>query len=145
VPRAVLYDPSLVSASVPDWIAGADMDRYRFTGSDGRPRVLPLRQPPSFGLARTHWLASRTQVVLAARDNSNALEPLEPVLALAALYQDRWGDHAVGLGELAQRGRCWSLRWSDPRDAWDLLQPLLGEPLHHEPVSACVPRSAMGF
>jgi hypothetical protein len=128
VPRAIMYDPTEPGRTLPPWIVGADCESYRYRSLEGGLACVPLRRPPPERVATGAFLARDTHVILAERAEEDSLAPAPPLLALERLYADRSGDMSFPIAELVHASRCWRLRWSNPRIAFQLIAAQITPP-----------------
>lgn len=127
VPRAVLFDPTLVGMPLPDIAAGADREGYRFHNVRGDACFLPICAPRQTQVLASSLSLLDAHVVLIRHGREPGFGPASTLAVIAALHRE-----CRGRVELLTRGldpdRCHALCWDDLDWAWDQLAGLVGTP-----------------
>lgn len=125
--RAIQFDAVRADREpvLPAWLEDVERGQYFFRGEDGETLTVPLVPASSAERADMPLLASRAHVVDLVPSDRDELLPSEPVRALARLCEAMHEGGRLSVGDLVGVGRTWTLRWSDPAEAWALLHEAL--------------------
>jgi hypothetical protein len=121
VPRALQFEPIAAGRAPAPWVRDADLARYPLRLSDGRDGAVPLWFPSPARVPAAPSPVGEAFVFAIARGDREALAPLDPVPALAALHEAAFQPPVLDIGKLVHAGRCAELTWHDPERAVELL------------------------
>jgi hypothetical protein len=134
MPRAVLFDPTLVGNTLPEIAAEADRTSYTFPNYRSDPCFIPLCTPPADQLRGEPAPIPRTHVVLLEHGGDPSFGRASTLDVLAALHREAQGSLGSDLAEALLPSHCWHLRWQDLDWAWDRIEAeICRPPRPHQP------------
>ena len=128
MPRAILFEPTLVGNTLPEIAKDADRSSYTFPNFRSEPCFVPLCVAPTGQVRGDPAPIERTHVVLLEHGDSPLLERASTLDILVKLHQESQGSLGENLAEALLPSHCWRLRWQDLDWAWDTVARELSPP-----------------